>query len=482
MPASRRLLTAAEAAAALAVRRATLYAYVSRGLLRSQPDPRGRGRLYPSEDVESLGQRAAARRDPPRAARGALDWGLPVLDSRLTLIAGGRLYYRGRDAVGLARGGETLERVAALLWRERLDEPLPPPAPHRLAALLELEPRLAASRAWRPFQRLQAWLPAATAEDPASYDLRPAAVAATGAWLLRLLAAIAAGTTAHLLGEPPRPRAGRAAARPPDALATPRVTAAGSGSRAAAVLARAWAPAAGRDSLARWLDAALVLSADHELNVSAFTARCVASAGAPPQAAVTAGLAALGGSRHGGQTERVEALLAELSPPPAAAAAVRGGDAESPGAIGRGGGTHGAGASGGVPRSRARAGALRDALAGRLRRGEQIPGFGHPLYPEGDPRASLLLELAAAAAPASPHTELAAELAAAAFELLGERPNLDFGLVALARALDLPAGAALALFAIGRSAGWIAHAIEQYEAGGLIRPRARYLGPDPIAG
>jgi citrate synthase len=505
-PARRRLLTAAEAAAVLGVRRATLYAYVSRGLLRSQPDPEGRGHLYPAEDVESLGQRAAARRDPPRAARGALDWGLPVLDSRLTLIAGGRLYYRGRDAVELARGGETLERVAALLWRERLDEPLPPPAPHRLAALLALEPRLAASRAWRPFQRLQAWLPAATAEDPAAYDLRPAAVAATGAWLLQLLAAIAAGTTDHLRGEPPRPRAGKAAARPPEAMATPGAGTAVPTLRVAEVLARAWVPAAalkrearrppsgsrkrrrggeagrgggadrleanslevGHGQLARQLDAALVLSADHELNVSAFTARCVASAGAPPQAAVTAALAALGGSRHGGQTERVETLLAELSPPQSSAA--RGDDAERTGGVSA------------VLPSRTRAGAIRDALAGRLRRGEQVPGFGHPLYPEGDPRARLLLDLAAANAPASPHTGLAAELTAAAFELLGERPNLDFGLVTLAQALDLPAGAALALFAIGRSAGWIAHAIEQYQAGGLIRPRARYLGPDPIKG
>ena len=76
-------------------------------------------------------------------------------------------------------------------------------------------------------------------------------------------------------------------------------------------------------------------------------------------------------------------------------------------------------------------------------------------------------------------TGAAAKLAAAAFDLLGERPNLDFGLVTLARALGLPPGAALALFAVGRSAGWIAHALEQYEDGRLIRPRARYLGPAP---
>lgn len=429
----RTFLTAAEAAAALGVRLPTLYAYVSRGLLRSEPGAGGRGHRYPAADVEALRQRSAMRRDPPRAVRQALDWGAPVLDSALTLIAGGRLFYRGEDAVELARRGESLERVAALLWLGRLDAPLPAPAPWRLAVLPRLEPELTASRAWRPFQRMQAWLPLATAEDPGAYDLRPAAVVAAGAWLLQLLATLAAGTTRGLGGPPAAPER----------------------MRAAAVLAHAWAPAAGAGidatdanaaaELARLLDLALVLSADHELNVSAFTARCVASAGAPPQAAVAAGLEALGGVRHGGQTERVEALLAELAAP----------------------------ASGGT---------IRDRLAARLRRGEEIPGFGHRLYVEGDPRARLLLDVVAARRPVPPVAELAAEVAAAAFDLLHERPNLDFGLVTLAQALGLPAGAPMALFAVGRSAGWIAHVLEQIADGRLIRPRARYVGPQPNLG
>lgn len=426
----RTYLTAAEAAAALGVRLPTLYAYVSRGLLRSEPVAGGRGRRYPAADVEALRQRSAIRRDPPRAVRQALDWGAPVLDSALTLIAGGRLFYRGEDAVELARRGESLERVAALLWLGRLDAPLPAPAPWRLAVLPRLEPELAASRAWRPFQRMQVWLPLATAEDPGAYDLRPAAVVAAGAWLLPLLAMLAAGTTRGLGDAPAAPER----------------------MRAAAVLAHAWGPAesAATDAddaaeLARLLDLALVLSADHELNVSAFTARCVASAGAPPQAAVAAGLEALGGVRHGGQAERVEALLAELAAP----------------------------ASGG---------SIRDRLAARLRRGEEIPGFGHRLYLEGDPRARLLLDVAAARRPVPPVAELAAEVAAAAFDLLHERPNLDFGLVTLARALGLPAGAPMALFAVGRSAGWIAHVLEQIADGRLIRPRARYIGPQPVFG
>jgi citrate synthase len=181
--------------------------------------------------------------------------------------------------------------------------------------------------------------------------------------------------------------------------------------------------------------AALILCADHELNVSAFTARCVASAGASPYGVVIAGLAALEGTKHGGITMRVEAQW----------------DA--------------------VRRTRD----LRGALAERLRRGESIEGFGHPLYASGDPRAKLLLEML----PASRHAAFARELVAAAGALVGESPNLDFALVALARSLGLPDGSALALFAIGRTIGWIGHAIEQYENGAIIRPRAKYVGEAP---
>ncbi|MDP8950673.1 MAG: citrate synthase, partial [Actinomycetota bacterium] len=205
----------------------------------------------------------------------------------------------------------------------------------------------------------------------------------------------------------------------------------------AEVLARGWAP--GEPDAAALIGAALILCADHELNVSAFTARCVASSGATPYAAVTAGLAALGGTRHGGQTELVEALLREV----------------------------GDGA------------AARSVLASRLRRGEPIPGFGHSLYPEGDPRGRELLRLAAGARPHSSDVVLSRAVSEAARELIGELPNLDLGLVTLARVLGLPPGAPLAIFALGRTIGWIGHAIEQYEDGSLIRPRARYTGEQP---
>ena len=148
-----------------------------------------------------------------------------------------------------------------------------------------------------------------------------------------------------------------------------------------------------------------------------------------------AGLAALEGTKHGGATARVDASWEALR----------------------------------------QTGDLRAAFAERLRRGEVIEGFGHPLYPAGDPRASLLLAML----PKGKTATFARELAAAAKAVIGEAPTVDFALVALARTLGLPSGSALTLFAIGRTIGWIGHAIEQYEANAIIRPRAKYVGATP---
>jgi citrate synthase len=118
-------------------------------------------------------------------------------------------------------------------------------------------------------------------------------------------------------------------------------------------------------------------------------------------------------------------------------------------------------------------------VAGRLQRGERIPGFGQPLYPGGDPRAvSILGALAASGLSrrAAPVLQIGREVG----ELIGRRPNLDFALGAVSCVLGLPRGSGLGMFLLGRTAGWIAHAIEQYASGTLIRPRARYTGVQPV--
>ena len=197
-------------------------------------------------------------------------------------------------------------------------------------------------------------------------------------------------------------------------------------------LAAAWRlDQAGAEILRR----CLVLIADHELNASTFVARCVASTGATPYAVVSAALSALSGRRHGGASARAEALFAELA---------RGGDAMT-------------------------------VMAGRLARGEDLPGFGHFLYPAGDPRASTILAAITRTLPEA--RGLIEDAAAAGRRLTGRHPNVDFALAAAASSLALPRNAALALFVLGRTVGWIAHAIEQYESSILIRPRARYTGP-----
>jgi citrate synthase len=191
-------------------------------------------------------------------------------------------------------------------------------------------------------------------------------------------------------------------------------------------LGRAWrAPREGWDAIRR----ALVLLADHELNASTFAARIAASTGASLSASVLAGLAALSGPRHGGMAARVEAF--------AAAAARR------------------------DWRKTARGVAPR-------------PGFGHPLYPDGDPRAGALMAAIEVPPPL-------ARLREAVEAETGARANMDFALTALRQALGLPAEAPFALFAVARTAGWLAHAIEQAETGALIRPRARYVGAAPSA-
>ena len=392
-------ITAEEAAAILGISRATLYAYVSRGLIRSEAAGDGsRRHRYAAADVEALRQRREQQRNPSVAVEGALDWGAPLLESSITLIDNGRLYYRGQDATVLALNA-SLEEAAGLIWTGQLEAA---PFAHVVQRLPE---RWEAGEGLSPITRFQAVLPQASAANAAAYDLRPEGVMASSARIMHLFTRLLSGVWPGDEG-------------------------------IAAALQAGWNL---QPKTRRVLNAALVLCADHELNVSAFTARCIASAAATPYAVVQGGLAALEGTRHGGHTERVEALFLEVGRPEEAD----------------------------------------EVIAARLRRGDSLPGFGHPLYPQGDPRARLLLELVEDCCPRSAAWELASAVTGAAEGLLGLRATIDFALVTAARALDLPPGSPLALFALGRTVGWIGHALEQYAAGTLIRPRARYVGDWP---
>jgi len=190
-------------------------------------------------------------------------------------------------------------------------------------------------------------------------------------------------------------------------------------------LAAAWRKRAANDVLRR----ALVLLADHELNASTFAVRVAASTGASLSACLLAGLATLTGPLHGGAARALRFLL---------------GNARQIGATN----------------------AVREWLA----RGEPLPAFGHPLYPQGDPRAIALMRQFKL-------SPMFAEMRTAAEGLTGDQPNVDFALAAMADAHGLPEHAPFVIFALSRSVGWMAHALEQVATGQIIRPRARYVGP-----
>jgi citrate synthase len=139
-------LTAREAAERLGVKPATLYAYVARGLLTSEPDGPRRARKYAVREVEALRHNRKIRRSPEAAARAALFWGTPVIESGISCVHGGRLYYRGRDATELAECA-TFEQVAWLLWTGALPPCFDPAA---AASHLSVPPSAAPEpRTWR---------------------------------------------------------------------------------------------------------------------------------------------------------------------------------------------------------------------------------------------------------------------------------------------------------------------------------------------
>src|SRR5690606_34076690 len=102
----------------------------------------------------------------------------------------------------------------------------------------------------------------------------------------------------------------------------------------------------------------------------------------------------------------------------------------------------------------------------------RLPGFNHPLYPDGDPRAEFLLNLARQLAGDKALQDIQRTIDDAKAGS-GQLPSIELGLVAVARALKLPRRGASALWAVGRSIGWVAHVIEQRLAGSVIRPRAQ---------
>jgi citrate synthase len=344
-----------------------------------------------------------------------------VVDSALTMLdPAGHLYYRGVDVVGLCSSA-SFEHVAELLWTGSRDEPQGWTAPREAIAVgAAVQGSLPAAAAL--VDRIRATAAAIGPADPLRYDRHPAAVARC-----------AGGLVTALVESLPLHSRGRRAGR----------TAGGEGA-GASVAARLWprlSPLAPRPADLAALNGALVLLADHELAASTLAARVAASTWADPYLVVLAGLGALGGPLHGGASNEVARLLADAR-------------------------------RAGVPA----------AVGEVLRTAGAVPGFGHRVYVGADPRADALIGLVAAARPECTALSTAGELVEVMSGREGGFANVDLALAVLADAGAMAPGAGEAIFAVARTAGFVAHAIEEYGHRLRFRPRAAYVGPLPAHG
>lgn len=420
-------LSAQEASDMLDVKRDTLYAYASRGKIRTRPGANSRERHYLKADLLRLQQKRQSRRGENALAADALAFGAPVLNSAISYCCETRgPVYRGIPAQDFVDDGASFWDVALHLWDVS-------DAPHLSFQAMQAPPiggkyfprfALSSHLSHLPLLSLaNDWVQLAAAH-PKRRALKAEAQVEVAAMLLAYVP-----TSLMQHGKP----SSASKANVPHKNIT---------------FERAWLAANRLRVTSSRLDLvrqALIWVADHELNPSSFAARVAAGAGADLGACLQASLAVFSGPKHGAMAHRVHAQVVEVGAPRAAASKVR----------------------------------------QLLDQGEALPGFSHPLYPNGDPRGHALLEAAAkmsvgASTSKALNTSVKLETLLSlvgAYELAGgPAPTLDPGLLAVAYALGRGPDLAMRLFAAGRTAGWLAHAQEQQQSGQLLRPRARYIG------
>ncbi|MFE1248849.1 citrate synthase [Streptomyces sp. NPDC058735] len=190
----------------------------------------------------------------------------------------------------------------------------------------------------------------------------------------------------------------------------------------------------------RALDAALGLLADHDLAASTLAVRVAASARAHPYAAISAGLGVIEGPLHGAASGLAHRLLQDV---------LEQGDAAP-------------------------------VIAGELRAGRRVPGLGHRLYPGEDPRARALFTLLERVPRAEPALLAARDIVETTARHTPLHANVDLALAVLTASCGMPPAAGETIFAVARTAGWIAHALEEYGERPLrMRPSGLYAGPKP---
>ncbi len=395
-------MTTPQAARRLGVKPATIYAYVSRGLLTSHRDDDGsRTSRFPAAEVEALALRGRPRET---SRHRSLDI---AIETRITEIAGHTIRFRGHDALMLARTA-SFEQVAELLWTGTLP---PPGAPWPVRAI-----------------DLGGALDGLPVRDQLRLLTARAAVGSRERRDLRTVTDEGRRLIASLVDSLPAPGDGRC----------PRLVLPDGTVLRGSLAGRLWAhlsPRRPTPALIATLNATMVLLADHEMAAGTLAARVAASTRAGVHGVVSAGMGALSGPLHGGESLRCRRVLAgpgHFSAGPAVAMALE--------------------------------------LHGRL------PGFGQVLYPQGDPRAVLLLGMLRDAAGDHPAMRAVDQLIAVAANRRLPRPNVDLALAAFGAVADMPQDAGEAIFAASRIAGWLAHALEEYEERPLrFRPRAVFV-------
>jgi citrate synthase len=401
-----------EAVQLLGIKPSTLYTYVSRGWVRSIAGPHQKLRLYSREDVEQIRARGHARSGERFTANEGLRWGEPILHTAITQITPLGPKYRGRLAADLVHSHCSFEVAAELLWSGAcLDEH---PIWHIEPAPLDANRLLSAAGGRHGSADLLQAFSLLTLASASAEENRIEVQRGTTILAARRLIAMLVGCFGLLS------KSGEFTVRH-------------EGESIAEGLARAFGIPATDESVSA-LNAALVMLADHEMAPSTFAARVAASSSADLYSCIVSALATHTGTRIRKSCDKVESLFADA---PASAE-------------------------------------FHSRLMGLSKFGANLPGFNHPLYPKGDPRARLLLDLAKRMKSQTKQSERLYELIDDVARQYQAQPSVEIGLLSIAFALGLPKQGTVGLLTLGRVAGWVAHVLEQRLAGIMLRPTPRY--------
>lgn len=410
--------SAAEAMQLLNVRQQTLYAYVSRGWIHSLPQKGQKARLYLREDITRVAMRSAARAGHGAVAASAMNWGEPIFPTSITEITPQGPRYRGHSAADLVRAAVSFETVAELLWTGELNGAPVWPVEKPGAELLHLTQTLTSLQARDNILETFSLvvLMLGMRRGPVAERLQQGRTLAAARELMQAVVACCG-----FLGPTQQYRPMQRGESIVDGL-----------------VAALGIPASDENQAS--LRAILILMADHELSPGTLGARVVASAGGTLHSCLASALCATSGVEVGRMYERVESFL-------------------------------------GRPQTRT---VLLNRAIKLHALGQSVPGFDHPLYPKGDPRAAQLLDLARVRSQQGRELKSIFRFLEDIHATAGLLPRQELALVVLARAMNLPPQAPAALFALGRIAGWVAHVREQRASGTLLRPRAKFVAEPSV--